>query len=307
MELANSVRDGLTPELNVRLATPEDAGAIQRLLRESPFAHVHVDWRLPGDWLGTPGFVVYSRPTRRSGVTGRLLPERPPITACLAIAADPPPAAWVRVAAADRAAGFSELEAMLGYLEQTELGDVDELAWFMTDEWPEGWLEAFGFSLATEVITFRKDDLDLPSLPDLPELTIREVEVGDLPALAVIEAAAFEPRWRHSPEGLRLALSQAMSFDVAEYEGMLAGFQFSTRGRYGAHLARMTIRPDLQGRGIGKLVLAEAIRGYRAVGLHHCTLNTPIDNAVSQRLYRGFGFELTGPTFPVWSRPWKRD
>jgi ribosomal protein S18 acetylase RimI-like enzyme len=155
-----------------------------------------------------------------------------------------------------------------------------------------------------QAITYRKNDLTLPPVAEVPGLSIRSVTPEDMSALERIEAEAFEPRWRHSADGLQRAAAQSVSFDVAELDGAPAGFQFSTRGRYGAHLARMTVARELQGRGIGAVLLCEAIRGYRARGLHHVTLNTQSENFASQKLYTRFGFELTGPSFPVWSRPW---
>lgn len=305
MKLANEATAQPASDGAARRATLEDAGAIQRLLRESVFTHVHVDWQLPGDWLGTPGFAVYEQPEARGRGADRLFPRRnSAITACLAIGADPPPAAWVRVAAVDRADGLDQLASLLALLERTFTDGVDELSWFVTEEWPDGWFEPLGFAPVNEVITYRKGNLDLPSLPVISDLLIRPVRLDDLPALEAIEVLAFEPRWRHSTKGLRLALAQTMSFDVAERDGKLVGFQFSTRGTYGAHLARMTIHPDYQGQGIGKLLLAEAINSYRRAGLSFVTLNTPSDNEVSQRLYRGFGFERTGPSFAVLARPW---
>lgn len=302
--MANMSNGGAALQSTIRRAAREDAAAIQHLLRESPYTHVHVDWRMPGDWLGEPGFLVTVRLSDRSGRFDRFLARPAIATSCLAVAADPPPAAWVRVAAVSRHDGLPELQALFDRLLEALPQDIDEIAWFLTDAWPEAWFLALGFLRATDVITYRKDDLTLPPVAEVPGLSLRTVMPEDMPALERMEADAFEPRWRHSADGLQRAAAQSVSFDVAELDGVPAGFQFSTRGRYGAHLARMTVARELQGRGIGAVLLREAILGYRSRGLHHVTLNTQSENFASQKLYTRFGFELSGPSFPVWTRPW---
>jgi ribosomal-protein-alanine N-acetyltransferase len=121
-----------------------------------------------------------------------------------------------------------------------------------------------------------------------------------LPRLAEIEAITFDPLWRHSAIALALAHQQAWSFDVAEMNGHIVGFQFSTRSPRGAHLARMAVHPHYQGRGVGAALLARAMAHYHAEGLRRVTLNTQMDNLASKRLYERFGFRPSGEEFPVW-------
>lgn len=292
MQMANlPIGDSLLRQ-NVRQATPADAGMIQRLMRQGVYIHVHVDWHLPGDWLGTPGFVVY---TRHAGKKD----ER--AVACLAIGADPLPAAWVRVAVVDSVAAFDQCAAMWAAIVEGLDPAIEEIAWFVTDNWPIYWLDRLGLEPSSAVLAFRKDDLIIPAYTSPAGLDIRPVLVEELPALAQIEAAAFEPRWRHSAQSLYLAWRQSISFDVAVLDGQPVGFQFSTGGGSGAHLARMTVSPEQQGRGIGAALLARALAGYNRRKLRNVTLNTQADNLTSQRLYARFGFAPTGQQYPVWS------
>lgn len=290
MQLANSARDPRPSSSHVRAAVRADAAALQRLLRDAAFVHLHADWHMPGDWLGEPGFVVHMEPA-----TERL-------DGCLVIAADPAPAAWVRVAATKPEDGFPLLLDMLDAALLQLPPEVDEIAWFVTDEWPDAWLEGLGFNLINQVITFEKKDLRIAPYRAPAGLQIRPVRMEDFPVLAAMEAEAFEPIWRHSAEGLVLAWRQSVLFDVALLDGELVGFQFSTRTYSGAHLARMTVRPDRQGQGIGAALLAEAIGQFEAKKLRIVSLNTQFDNHASQRLYRRFGFVESGQSFPVWAR-----
>jgi ribosomal protein S18 acetylase RimI-like enzyme len=118
--------------------------------------------------------------------------------------------------------------------------------------------------------------------------------------LEQIEARAFEPLWRHSVSTLRLAWQHTVSFDVAAVDGQVVGFQFSTPSETGAHLARLTVHPSFQGKGIGSHLMAYALAGYRRQGLKAATLNTQADNDASQNLYKRFGFQPNGQKFPVW-------
>lgn len=291
----------------VRQATRADAGDITNLLRDAYFGHLHVDWRYPIDWLGSPGFVLLEAPRearQARSLTGRLFGERPSIAACLAVTPDPPPAAWVRVAAIAR--GLSDPPAVLAsmfgwvvaHLRETA---VTQVAWMPIDSWPEAWLQDLGFTQISAIETYVKECLDLPPTREVPNLHLRGVRASDYDRLAEIEAAAFDPIWRHSAEALALAQRQSFSFDVAERDGRILGFQFSTRSRSGAHLARMTVDPIAQRSGIGGALLARAINSYRAHGLRSVSLNTQIDNLPSQRLYTRFGFHPTGERFPVWA------
>jgi ribosomal protein S18 acetylase RimI-like enzyme len=271
-----------------------------RLLRTGIYTHVHIDWTLPGEWLGTPGFVVYDRKWHGGGgPDGHRRPTD--ITACLAIGANPLPAAWVRVAAVDADTGFNELEAM--FVEVLERLDpaITEISWFLTDYWPLDWLGQLGFQPTNEVVAYSKPDLTIPFYNAPAGLQIRPVLLEEMPLLAAIEEAAFEPRWRHSPEGLVRAWRQSISFDVALLDGQPVAFQFSNGGEDNAHLSRMTVHPEHQGKGIGAALLARAIEGYRLQNIHTASLNTQADNTASQRLYERFGFQPTGYTYPVWS------
>jgi ribosomal protein S18 acetylase RimI-like enzyme len=289
----------------VRVATTADKTDIVELLRHAPFRHIHADWRLPVDWLGEDSFVVIPKtplPEKLESFTAKLFPQRSMLMGCLAATADPVPAAWVRAAALNY---IEQPEVALGkmlahveaYLVQTA---VTELAWLVVDTWPLAWLANFDFQQVNEIETYLKQDLSLPALRPVPDLTIRPAELDDMPCLAQMETAAFDPLWRHSLNSLRLAINQTISFDVALWRGRLIGFQLSTAARrHGAHLSRLTVDPAVQGLGIGSALLAHAIEGYRQQGLQYVSLNTQIDNFPSLNLYRKFSFKPANDRLPV--------
>ncbi|MEW5985839.1 MAG: GNAT family N-acetyltransferase [Chloroflexota bacterium] len=299
---------GLPDDLRVRPATTADKGPITRLLQRSPWSHLHVDWHTPGDWLGTPGFVVVeqNRATRRSATRSLLWPaNEPEMEGCLSAAADPLPAAWVRVAAISQNRNLvsegimlaAMLEAVLPHLRAI---GVTQLAWMTAESWPDAWLPSLGFEIINWIETRVKENVTIPPGVVNPQIVARPVQTAELPQLAAMEAAAFDPLWRHSAESLALAWRQSISFDVAEVDGQIVGFQYSSAGGSGAHLSRLTVSPAAQGMGVGSALLTRALEGYQRMGWRQVSLNTQVDNAASQRLYEKFGFRAAGERTPVW-------
>ena len=291
MELANL-------HISVRPAYPGDYRAIIELLQSTPYSHVHADWRLPGEWIGTGGFMV------AESTEGHILGPGN-VEACLAIGADPPPAAWVRAAAVrepdEGPALLSELlERIRPYLEEER---ISEVGWLPRTGWPEQWMYVLDFEHKDEVITYVKEDLRLPEgQRQHPDVQIRPVRATDFPKLAAIEEDAFEPLWRHSADGLALGWRHSTSFDVAELNGEVVGFQYSSTGDvpYAGHLVRLTVHPGAQRLGIGSALLVSALRSYQQRNLREASLNTQLSNAASRHLYEKFGFRQIGYRWPVW-------
>lgn len=290
----------------VRTAQQSDAAAITRILREGLYSHIHADWHYPAEWLGTPSFVVLPQTdiaTNRKRMASKLFARQPTLAACLAVAADPKPAAWVRLAAiANRTEGRKVMASMLSAIAEPLRDEkVSQIAWLLVEDWPETWLPDLGFEHTNEVITYSKLGTNTPRISQPSDLQILPAESADLAALAEIESRAFDPLWRHSELSLSLAKQQALSFDVAWFEETPVGFQFSSSTRRGAHLSRITVDKNAQKSGIGSALLAHALDGYARRGISSITLNTQLDNIASQKLYEKFGFERNGERFPVWN------
>ncbi|MGD2077438.1 MAG: GNAT family N-acetyltransferase [Chloroflexota bacterium] len=289
MELARS------DVCRVRQAVGDDAGEIGRLLGIAWLRHVHADWHLPVDWIGTPGFVLCELAHDERTME---------LVACLAVGADPPPAAWVRVAAVMRGeSSLQQLREMLAVvLPWLQENQVSILGWLTESSWPSRWLRALGFTEVNRIITYSLD-LRATELTETIRPRIRPATVVDMARLADIEQLAFEPLWRHSRHGLLLAFRQAVSFDVAEIDDRIVGFQYSVAGAddVSVHLVRLTVTPEAQGRGIGSDLMRTAFLGYKRIGAARVTLNTQADNHASHHLYERFGFKREGGGAAVWA------
>ncbi len=297
----NSVMELANPENTIiRPATEHDKSEIYGMLQSAPYSHVHVDWYLPVDWLGEPGFVVCESLKPRSN---------PALTACFAAAADPLPAAWVRLVAIRKGQDpVALLEMMLAAILPyfRDLG-ATELGWFPVRIWPESWLTNLGFEQVNQIVTFIKNEINLQDIREVPMskncVKIRPATLGDMPILASLEEEAFEPLWRHSANSLTLAYRQASSFDLAEIDSQIVGFQYSVEGqkKESVHLVRITVAADRQNQGVGSALMISSLTGYRRQGIQQVTLNTQIDNISSHRLYRRFGFHQLQDELPVWA------
>jgi len=92
---------------------------------------------------------------------------------------------------------------------------------------------------------------DIPEVSFPADVVVRNMQPDDLPEVAELDAAAFKPLWQNTLDALERALSQATSAIVAEDAQGLVGYQLSTANPFGAHLARLAVRPDVQRRGVG--------------------------------------------------------
>ncbi|MCO5194842.1 MAG: GNAT family N-acetyltransferase [Anaerolineae bacterium] len=287
----NTVVEIANTASNLRPAATADSGVITRLLQSACYLHLHADWRMPVDWIGTPGFLVH---TSQHGV----------IDACLGAAADPLPTAWVRLAALSTE---SQLGGVFGLLLEnvvTALREqaVSQLAWLSSAEWVNAQLPHSAFEQVDEIETYAATKL-ITLNGTARNIRIRPVELADFPKLATLEAIAFDPIWRHSADGLRLGWHQSLRFDVAEIDNRIVAFQYSTRSdSRSAHLVRITVHPDVQGQGVGTALLNYAFTQLQHSGYRFISLNTQIGNLPSQTLYHKFGFRPTGQRYPIWAR-----
>jgi ribosomal protein S18 acetylase RimI-like enzyme len=122
---------------------------------------------------------------------------------------------------------------------------------------------------------------------------------GDLPAVQALDAAAFDPIWQQSQEMLEAAFRQAAIATVAEGSDGLVGYQISTAGVGGGHLARLAIHPRAQRRGIGYALVHDLLTQFVRRGTLQVTVNTQDDNLASLALYKKAGFHPTGESYPI--------
>jgi ribosomal protein S18 acetylase RimI-like enzyme len=273
--------------IQTRAAVLMDRQQIASLMRVSAYIHRHLDWRYPLDWIGSSPFFV--------------LESRGEIISALACPPDPPQVAWVRLFVTSK---MISVEESWQTLWDTARLDLVRRGRFMAaaivlQDWYHGLLLASGFSSRQSIVMLEREE-QIPIGASLPVgFSIRIMLQYDLPAVAEVDAAAFDPLWQNSLSALEQGYQQAVLATVAEADGQVLGYQLSTRNPLGVHLARLAVRPSLQGRGVGRALVADLVQQAGRRGMFHLTVNTQSDNAASLALYRKTGFHETGDRYPV--------
>jgi len=273
--------------LQARPAGLQDRQAISSLVFYENHAHRHLDWRHPLDWLGSPYFWLMEE-------DGRAL-------AALACPPDPPGIAWVRLFAFGGQVSAVEAWSSLWELARGEIARRGgaQVAVIAMQGWMRELLARTAFDRVQSVVMLEWKGRPTLS-PSLPTgVSLRPLAESDLPAAEQVDAEAFAPLWHISLDNLRRAFSQAIVATVIESQGRLLGYQLSTGKPLGAHLARLAVRKEAQGFGLGAALVADLLGQMRRRGAALITVNTQNDNHASLAVYRKMGFLRTGEEYPV--------
>jgi ribosomal-protein-alanine N-acetyltransferase len=273
--------------LQVRPAVIADHRQISDLIFYESRVHRHLDWRAPLDWLGSKNYWVLEDERR--------------ITAALACPQDPPGIAWLRLFVHASHLSGPEAWSPLWEAVRTEIQSQGGATVGVISLY--GWLQEIlqenNFQLKQNIIMLEWFNQSVALSPMPGGVTIRGMIADDLGQAVETDASAFMPLWRNSYDALQKALSQALSATVAEKDGQIIGYQLSTPNPLGAHLARLAVRKEAQGQGIGRALLTDLFIQMRKRGLGRLSVNTQNDNAISLELYQKTGFMRTGEQFPV--------
>lgn len=170
---------------------------------------------------------------------------------------------------------------------------VASLSYIGSAAWLAGPLQARGFHLVSNIVTYEKSGWAVPGSGN-QTVRVRPVRVADLAALVALDALDFHPLWRNSVETLRRRRETLPYFVVAVAGKETVGYCYCSAEKERGHLIRMAVHPAWQGRGVGTRLVAEAVQFFRRTGAQLITLNTQEENERAQRLYRQFGFRLMG-------------
>lgn len=168
--------------------------------------------------------------------------------------------------------------------------------------WLADGLQRAGLRAEDDVITYVRGDRWLPaSVGEPAHLRLASAQDADL--ILDLNARAFEPLWRYDDAVVLSWLIAADHAIIAEVEGRPAGFALTTAGHAGsyAHLIRVATHPACRGRGVGRQLVADAVRYARESDAPGLALNTQASNTVSRSLYDSLGFHTTGHALNVYT------
>lgn len=181
---------------------------------------------------------------------------------------------------------------------------VTALAALAEKSWIRDALAENGFAEVDEVVSYaRRNSRHLPGAAQPARL--RPAGPADTDAVLEINAAAFESLWRYDPATIITWLTTAEYAMIAELDGRPVGFSLAAnplRGEY-AQLIRVATHPAVQGRGIGRQLVSDAIRFVEASGCAGISLNTQASNGIARKLYQSLDFRPMPDPLAVLVRP----
>ena len=273
----------------VRLARAQDHQEIANLMFFERYVHRHLDWRHPVDWLCSPFYWVLERNSR--------------IMAVLACPQDHKDITWVRLFAHVGQITTNEAWQILWEKAKSELSSQGNItiAAITLKTWVKDLLDEAGFANDEQIVMMVWKEKKAPAWT-LPEtISIRTMTEDDLPAVALVDEAAFTPIWQNSLSMLKQAYPQAVVATIAEKAGRIIGYQFSTASPFGAHLARLAVHPEEQKQGIASALISDLTSKLLAKKIEQLSVNTQSDNHRSLALYKKRGFQETGEEYPLYT------
>lgn len=274
--------------LNIRRAVAQDHRQLSNLIFQESNTHRHLDWRTALEWIGAQNFWV--------------LEDSGMLAAALACPEDPPDVAWIRLFSHHAHLSGQEAWSALWSFAQADILTANpraQAASIVMKQWFQSLLLESGFEPRLNIIL-----LELRSENYFPvrigeNVHIRPMQEYDLNEVEQVDRDAFGAFWHNTLDSIQRARGQSFYSSVAEDDNGIIGYQISTGNPFGAHLARLAVRPEAQGRGIGSALVHDLIQ--RAAGLQsgRLSVNTQDDNIVSLRLYEKLGFTRTGEYYPV--------
>ena len=274
--------------LQVRHAVPQDHHQIANLLLHEANTHRHLDWRPALEWVGSQNYWVMEEDGR--------------ITAALACPEDPPQVAWIRLFAHQpHLSGLETWTALsrVAYPEIIRASPQAQVAAIVMKQWFQNILLSHGFELKHNIVLLHWSGETARPFNAPQGIQIRLMQQSDLFAITKVDLASFGHFWHNTFDALQRAYSQAIYATVSEDGSGVIGYQISTGNPFGAHLARLAVLPEAQGRGVGAALVSDLIQRMNIHQSARLSVNTQADNAASLTLYERMGFKRTGEYFPV--------
>lgn len=123
---------------------------------------------------------------------------------------------------------------------------------------------------------------------------IRKMTVEDVPAIVDLDQKSFSLPWPERSFRFELTDNPASRCWVAELNGNVVGMIVVWLLVDEAHVATVATHPEYRRQGIGKRLLAYALRHMIQDGARSSFLEVRKSNLAAQEMYRKFGYEVIG-------------
>ncbi len=127
----------------------------------------------------------------------------------------------------------------------------------------------------------------------MEKLIIRQMNLSDLDEVCAIEDASFSIPWSRNSFAEALADENNFLF-VCESDGSVVGYADTWCVLDEATVTNIAVKEDFRGRGIGAMLLKEALDEAGRRDIVAVTLEVRKSNVPAISLYEKFGFESVG-------------
>ena len=124
--------------------------------------------------------------------------------------------------------------------------------------------------------------------------TIRKMTVDDISAVLDLDQKSFSLPWPERSFRFELTDNPAARCWVAELDGKVVAMIVVWLIVDEAHVATLATHPEYRRQGIGRRLLAYALRQMMQDGARSSFLEVRASNFAAQEMYRKFGYEATG-------------
>ena len=115
----------------------------------------------------------------------------------------------------------------------------------------------------------------------------------DVEEVVAVENDAYPFPWTRG-NFLDSLASRYDAWTLREADARLAGYFLLMHAVDETHLLNITVRPDLQGRGFGRMMLDKVVDLARSANMHSVLLEVRPSNEHAQAVYRHCGFKQIG-------------
>ena len=135
---------------------------------------------------------------------------------------------------------------------------------------------------------------DLRDLPSGRHPSLRRGRRSDRSAALTADQQAFPAFWRLDESGFEEAMNATPSsrFRVAVIDRRVVGYAVTGRAGRRGYLQRLAVEPAMQGRGLGRALVADSLDWLRRRGVTEAVVNTQVQNDRALQLYLRAGFRL---------------
>jgi [ribosomal protein S18]-alanine N-acetyltransferase len=125
-------------------------------------------------------------------------------------------------------------------------------------------------------------------------LLLRKMTVDDIPAVVDLDHKSFSLPWPERSFRFELTDNPAARCWVAELDGNVVAMIVVWLIVDEAHVATLATHPEYRRQGIGRRLLAYALRQMMQDGARSSFLEVRASNLPAQEMYQKFGYEATG-------------